>query len=62
MEGLAYNYKDLWCLDSQVVFDQSGLCWNFELREGNTKSGVGAEQQIQTYILMVVKKKIASLQ
>ena len=48
MEGLAYNYKDLWCLDSQVVFDQSGLCWNLELREGNTKSGVGAERQIQT--------------
>ena len=48
MEGLAYNYKNMWCLDSQVVFDQKGLCWNFELREGNTKSGFKADKQVQT--------------
>lgn len=43
MEGLAWNYKKNWCLDSQVVFDQKGLCHGFDLRAGNTKSGVGAE-------------------
>jgi DDE family transposase len=47
MEGLAYNYKDEWCLDSQVIFDELGLCWNFKLRPGNTKSGVGAGEQIK---------------
>lgn len=47
MEGLAYNYKDEWCLDSQVIFDELGLCWDMELRPGNTKSGVGASRQIR---------------
>jgi Transposase DDE domain group 1 len=46
MEGLAYNYKDEWCLDSQVIFDELGMCWDLELRPGNTKSGVGAPEQI----------------
>ncbi len=47
MQGLAYNYKDQWCLDSQVIFDELGFCWDMELRPGNTKSGVGAEDQIR---------------
>ena len=47
MEGLAYNYKDEWCLDSQVIFDELGFCWDMELRSGNTKSGVGAGEQIR---------------
>lgn len=47
MEGLAYNYKDEWCLDSQVIFDELGFCWDLELRPGNTKSGVGATEQIK---------------
>ncbi len=46
MEGLAYNYKDEWCLDSQVIFDELGFAWDMELRPGNTKSGVGAGAQI----------------
>jgi hypothetical protein len=46
MEGLAYNYKDEWGLDSQVIFDELGFCWDFELRSGNMRSGVGAEVQI----------------
>lgn len=47
MQGLAYNYKDEWCLDSQVIFDELGLCWDLELRPGNTKSGVGAVEQVR---------------
>lgn len=47
MEGLAYNYKDEWCLDSQVIFDELGFCWDLELRSGNTKSGVGACEQVR---------------
>jgi hypothetical protein len=47
MEGLAYNYKDEWCLDSQVIFDELGMAWDMELRSGNTKSGVGAGDQIR---------------
>lgn len=47
MEGLAWNYKDMWCLDSQVIFDQFEHCWGFDLRSGNTKSGVGAGEMIK---------------
>ena len=47
MEGLAYNYEGKWGLDSQIIFDELGLCWNFRLRPGSTKSGVGACEQIK---------------
>lgn len=47
MQGLAYNYKDEWCLDSQVIFDEFGFAWDMELRPGNTKSGVGSSAQIR---------------
>jgi len=48
MEGLAYNYKDMWCLDSQSIFDEMGSCYGMQLRSGNTKSGVGAEELIRS--------------
>ncbi len=47
MEGLAINYKGQWCLDSQVIFDQMGVCFGFELRPGNTKSGEDSEGLIE---------------
>ena len=43
MEGLAWNFKNNWCLDTQVAFNQLGFCHGFQLRPGNTKSGVDAE-------------------
>lgn len=46
MEGLAWNYKKEWCLDSQVAFNQVGLCHGFQLRAGNTKSGIDADKLI----------------
>jgi len=50
MEGVAWNYKKNWCLDSQVVFNQKGLCHGFDLREGNTRSGVGADWLLESSI------------
>lgn len=47
MEGLAWNYKDKWCLDSQVVFDELGFNYGMQLRSGNAKSGVGARELIE---------------
>lgn len=47
MEGLEFNYKGEWGLDSQVIFDELGFCWDMELRSGATKSGVGAAEQIK---------------
>jgi len=47
MEGLAWNYKDMWCLDSQSIFDEMGFCHGMQLRAGNTKSGVNADELIR---------------
>lgn len=35
MEGLAYNYKREWGLDSIEVFDQKGFLYHLNVREGN---------------------------
>ncbi len=43
MEGLAWNYKDMWCLDSQNAYDQYGFSYLFDLRPGNTFSGNDSE-------------------
>lgn len=47
IEGLWYNYKNQWCLESHVAFDQFGLCHGIELRPGNTKPGSGAAAFIE---------------
>ncbi len=47
MEGVAWNYKQEWCLDSLVAFDETGLCHGMELRPGNTFSSVGAEKLLE---------------
>lgn len=43
MEGLSWNYKNLWCLDSQNAYDQFGFSYLFDLRPGNTFSGKDSE-------------------
>jgi hypothetical protein len=51
IEGVAWNYKNEWCLDSQEVMSQMGFCHSYELRPGNTKSGVGASQQLSEVLI-----------
>lgn len=46
MEGLAWNYKNDWCLDSLNAYDQYGLSYGFHLRAGNSYSGNDAEWMI----------------
>lgn len=48
IEGLAYNYKGEWCLESHTAFDSLGLCHGFQLRNGNTKPGTGAAEFIES--------------
>lgn len=43
MEGIAWNYKNMWCLDSQNAYDQYGFSYLFDLRPGNTHSSVDSE-------------------
>ena len=46
IQGLAYNYKNEWCLDSLVAYDELGLCYGMDLRPGNTFSSQGSAQMI----------------
>ena len=47
IEGLSYNYKNEWCLDSLVAFDQFGFCHGMKLRPGNTFSSQGSADFIR---------------
>jgi hypothetical protein len=47
MEGLAYNYDGKWGLDSQVVYDEIGLSYGFELRPGDVGNNVGSAVMIE---------------
>lgn len=41
MEGVAFNYKNLWCLDTLGIFDHRGFCHALDVRAGNTYSSNG---------------------
>lgn len=47
IEGVAYNYKNQWCLQSHVAFDQLGFCHGIEMMPGNAKPGTGAAEFIE---------------
>jgi hypothetical protein len=40
IEGCTYNYDGIWCLNSEVVFDEIGLAYAGVLQTGNTKPGI----------------------
>ena len=42
IEGLAWNYKHEWSLETQVAFSSLGFCHGLQMRPGNTKSGTDA--------------------
>ena len=46
IEGVSFNYKGQWCLDSLLVFDELGFCYGMLLRPGNTFSSVGSEKMM----------------
>jgi hypothetical protein len=46
IQGVEFNYRKLWCLDSLSAWDELGFCHGFELRKGNTFSSQGAPELI----------------
>lgn len=56
MEGLAWNYKNMWCLDSQNAYDQFGYSYGFDLRAGNTFSAEGSEVMIRKIFKKIPKR------
>lgn len=57
IEGLGYNYKGEWCLDSLVAFDELGLCHAMDLRPGNTFSSENGDQMIDRIFSQLPFKK-----
>jgi hypothetical protein len=55
MEGVKWNYKNLWCLDSQNAYDQFGYSYGFDLRPGNTFSAEGSEVMIRQVFKKIPK-------
>ena len=55
MEGVDWNYKNLWCLDSQNAYDQFGYSYGFDLRKGNTYSAEGSEVMIRRIFKRIPK-------
>jgi hypothetical protein len=53
MEGMAWNYKNMWCLDSRNGYDQFGFCFLFDLRSGNTHSGKDVDFWFLKYLSIV---------
>lgn len=41
MEGVDWNYKNLWCLDTLGVYDHHGFHYGMDVRAGNTYSSNG---------------------
>lgn len=53
IEGVSWNYKEQWCLDSLSCFDNAGFCHGFELRPGNTFSSQGAEVMLERAVRQI---------
>jgi hypothetical protein len=47
IEGVNWNYKREWSLETQIAFNQMGLCHGVQLRSGNTKSGTDVEPLLE---------------
>lgn len=47
IEGVAWNYKNVWSIETQVAFSNLGFCHGVQMRPGNTKSGVDAASAIE---------------
>jgi hypothetical protein len=47
IEGVAWNYKKEWSLETQAAFSSLGFCHGVQLRPGNTKSGTNAAPFIE---------------
>jgi hypothetical protein len=62
IEGLWYNYKNQWCLQSHVAFDKWGLCHGIKLEPGNTNPGSGAPEFIQEVFQDHRQQRIRRLQ
>jgi hypothetical protein len=57
IEGVAWNYKGMWCLDSLKVYDERGLCYGMLLRPGNTFSAEGSVGLLRDILKNITEEK-----
>ena len=50
IEGVGWNYKNEWALDSLSTFCDMGFCYGFSLRPGSTFSSTGAVEQLRSIV------------
>lgn len=60
IEGCEFNYKGVWCLNSEVVYDELGICYNGTLQTGTTKPGVDGPRLLDQVLGHLRNKKINS--
>jgi hypothetical protein len=58
IEGCEYNYKGQWCLNSEVVYDEMGICYAGILEAGNTKPGIDGPKLLDQVLEPLKQKKI----
>jgi len=59
IEGCDFNYNGLWCLNSEVVYDELGLAYAGTLQKGNAKPGVDGPKLLDQVLVHLRKKKIS---
>ena len=58
IEGCQFNYDGIWCLNSEVVFDEMGIAYAGTLQTGNTKPGVDGPHLLDQVLLPLRGDKI----
>jgi hypothetical protein len=58
IEGCDFNYNGIWCLNSEVVYDELGLAYAGTLQTGTTKPGVDGPKLLDEVLSHLRKKKI----
>ena len=58
LEGVAWNYKKHWCLDTIMAFDQYGFQYWHEVRPGNTFTSNGSPEIIYEVFKRVKNKHL----
>ncbi len=63
IEGVTWNYKNEWSLESQVAFNSLGFYHQLWVRPGNTKSGTDADVMINNiYFIGTLERQEINLQ
>ena len=58
IEGCAFNYEGIWCLNSEVVFDEMGIAYAGTLQTGNTKPGTEGPKLLDQVLEPLRSEKI----